>query len=333
VVFKEFGIRLSFTPTVNGNRVHLKVRPEVSTLDFANSVVLDGFRIPALSTRRTETELELENGQTFAIAGLINNQVRSTFSRIPGIGHIPILGLLFQSKAAQKDQTELVVMITPVILPNNSQGVTPDLPRLDEPFLEPRRMQDTHDVPPPAFNAAHQMPAPGVVPANVAASTTADQAIATSTATTDSTVASGANEIAPVTPPVPPRALTGDEKKAIDRARREEQKRAQEAAEAARRAQAETMRLEAEQREAQEKLAREEREHQETIAREERELKAKLAREQAKRDEEEAKRSNERARRLAEAERARQQAMAEAEEKLKAAEEAYQDELARQANP
>jgi len=333
VVFKEFGIRLSFTPTVNGNRVHLKVRPEVSTLDFANSVVLDGFRIPALSTRRTETELELENGQTFAIAGLINNQVRSTFSRIPGIGHIPILGLLFQSKAAQKDQTELVVMITPVILPNNSQGVTPDLPRLDEPFLEPRRMQDTHDVPPPAFNAAHQMPAPGVVPANVAASTTADQAIATSTATTDSTVASGANEIAPVTPPVPPRALTGDEKKAIDRARREEQKRAQEAAEAARRAQAETMRLEAEQREAQEKLAREERERQEKIAREERELKAKLAREQAKRDEEEAKRSNERARRLAEAERARQQAMAEAEEKLKAAEEAYQDELARQANP
>src|SRR5262249_1702663 len=70
VMFKEFGVRLNFTPTVVGNRVHLKVRPEVSSLDFANAVVLNGFRIPALSTRRTETELELGNGQTFAIAGL-----------------------------------------------------------------------------------------------------------------------------------------------------------------------------------------------------------------------------------------------------------------------
>jgi pilus assembly protein CpaC len=68
VQFKEFGVRLSFTPTVNGNRVHLKVRPEVSTLDFNNAIVLQGFRIPALTTRRTETELELQNGQTFAIS-------------------------------------------------------------------------------------------------------------------------------------------------------------------------------------------------------------------------------------------------------------------------
>ena len=100
-----------------GDRVHLKVRPEVSTLDFANGVVLNGFRIPALSTRRTETELELHDGQTFAIAGLMNNTMNSTLQKIPGIGDIPILGLLFKSKAAQKDQTELVVMITPQILP------------------------------------------------------------------------------------------------------------------------------------------------------------------------------------------------------------------------
>ena len=115
VVFKEFGVRLNFTPIIHGNRVHLKVRPEVSTLDFANGVVLQGFRIPALSTRRTETELELEDGQTFAIAGLLNNTMNSTLQKIPGIGDIPILGLLFKSKAAQKDQTELVVMITPQI--------------------------------------------------------------------------------------------------------------------------------------------------------------------------------------------------------------------------
>ena len=92
------------------------MRPEVSTLDFANGVLLNGFRIPALSTRRTETEVELKDGQTFAIAGLINNTMNSTLQKIPGIGDIPILGLLFKSKAAQKDQTELVVMITPEIL-------------------------------------------------------------------------------------------------------------------------------------------------------------------------------------------------------------------------
>ncbi len=147
--YKEFGIRLNFTPVVNGNRVHLKVRPEVSTLDYANAVTLQGFRIPALSTRRTETEIELENGQTFAIAGLLNNTMNSSLQKIPGIGDIPILGLLFKSKAAQKNQTELVVMITPEILPNGSSGVTPNLPRMNEPFMAPARR--TIDPPPAAF--------------------------------------------------------------------------------------------------------------------------------------------------------------------------------------
>jgi pilus assembly protein CpaC len=135
VSFKEFGVRLNFTPTVNGDRVHLKVRPEVSTLDFANGVVLNGFRIPALSTRRAETQLELRNGQTFAVAGLMNNQVATTLQKVPGIGDIPILGHLFRSRAAQKDQTELVVMITPEILPTESAGVTASLPRTPDTFL------------------------------------------------------------------------------------------------------------------------------------------------------------------------------------------------------
>ena len=152
VVFKEFGIRLTFTPTVIGDRVHLKVRPEVSTLDFANAVTLSGFRIPALTTRRTETELELQNGQTFAIAGLMNNSVTSTLSKVPGIGDIPILGLLFKSKAAQKQQTELIVMITPEILPNNSSGVTRDLPRIQEPFMPALPPQKLLPEPPPAFS-------------------------------------------------------------------------------------------------------------------------------------------------------------------------------------
>jgi pilus assembly protein CpaC len=149
VMFKEFGVRLSFTPTVvGGDRVHLKVRPEVSLLDFSNAVVMSGFRIPALTTRRTETELELRDGQTFAIAGLMNNTMTQTMSKVPGIGDIPILGYLFRSKAARKEQTELVVMITPVILPQDSTGVTSQLPRLQEPFLP--GVQDDESIPAPA---------------------------------------------------------------------------------------------------------------------------------------------------------------------------------------
>jgi pilus assembly protein CpaC len=154
VQFKEFGIRLTFTPVVIGNRVHLKVRPEVSALDFSNAVTLQGFRIPALTTRRTETEIELNDGQTFAIAGLLNNTMTSTLQKVPGIGDIPVLGLLFKSKAAQKSQTELVVMITPEILPNNSPGVTSTLPRLVEPYLPPISQKLTVDPPPPAFVSA-----------------------------------------------------------------------------------------------------------------------------------------------------------------------------------
>jgi len=165
VVYKEFGIRLNFTPTVNGERVHLKVRPEVSSLDFANAVTMNGFRIPALSTRRTETELELMNGQTFAIAGLLNNTVSKTLQKVPGIGDIPILGLLFQSQSAQKDRTELVVMITPEILANNSSGVTPNLPRAPEPFLPAIEQKKSVEAPAPAFKGTPQAPAAAAAPA------------------------------------------------------------------------------------------------------------------------------------------------------------------------
>ena len=151
ITFKEFGIRLGFTPQINGNRIHLKVRPEVSTLDFANAVVLSGFRIPALTTRRTETEIELNDRQTFAIAGLLNNTMTSTMQKIPGIGDIPVLGLLFKSKAAQKNRTELVVMITPEILRGGSVGVTGQLPRQAEPYLPGLQQNQSIAPPPPAF--------------------------------------------------------------------------------------------------------------------------------------------------------------------------------------
>jgi len=136
IMFKEFGIRLNFTPTVlNGDMINLKVRPEVSALDFSSAITLSGFRVPALSTRRTETEVELANGQTFAIAGLMNNTVTNTMRTIPGIGDIPILGWLFKSKAMAKNQTELVVMITPTIVRKGSMGVSEGVPSAIEPYL------------------------------------------------------------------------------------------------------------------------------------------------------------------------------------------------------
>lgn len=138
IQFKEFGVRLNFTPTIVGtDLVKLKVRPEVSSLDFANALTIEGFRVPAISTRRTETEVELQDGQTFAIAGLMSNTVTSQMSKIPGIGDIPILGYLFRSKAAQKNQTELVVMITPTILRRGTTGVSPKLPDIVEPYMPP----------------------------------------------------------------------------------------------------------------------------------------------------------------------------------------------------
>ena len=136
IQFKEYGIRLHFTPTVlGGDLINLKVKPEVSSLDFTNSIVLDGFRLPALTTRRADTEVELQDGQSFAIAGLMNNTLNSTMQKIPGIGDIPVLGLLFKSRAYQKNDTELVVIVTPTIVRRGSTGVSSGLPALVEPYL------------------------------------------------------------------------------------------------------------------------------------------------------------------------------------------------------
>ncbi|HVZ23013.1 MAG TPA: type II and III secretion system protein family protein, partial [Vicinamibacterales bacterium] len=147
IQFKEVGVRLNFTPTVlSGDMIDLKVRPEVSSLDFSNAITLEGFRVPAISTRRAETEVELQDGQTFAIAGLLNNSVNDTMRKIPGIGDVPVLGWLFKSKAMQKNQTELVVMITPLIVRRGSTGVSDALPSLVTPFLD----KPAKTLPPPA---------------------------------------------------------------------------------------------------------------------------------------------------------------------------------------
>jgi pilus assembly protein CpaC len=307
VQFKEFGVRLNFTPTVNGDRIHLKVRPEVSSLDFNNAVVLSGFRIPGLTTRRTETELELANGQTFAIAGLMNNTVLSSLQKVPGLGDIPLLGYLFRSKAAQKNHTELVVMITPEILPRNSRGVTPNLPRMQERYLEPVPERRSVPQPPPPFPPqASALVGP---PASVAAVPTQDPSAQSAAAAVGALTPAGPRVVDPAAEQsaaaaataAPPRQLT-------EREQREQEERARAEAQAYARAQAAEGRRIAEERVRQEKAAKE----------------------QAKRDAESAKKSQEAARKQAEIDRERQKQIDQAAARLKAAEAAYQSEVARQ---
>jgi len=114
VQFKPFGVKLDFTPTVTeAGAIHLQVSPEVSSLDYSNAVTLQGFQIPALSQRKMDTEVELRDGETFAIAGLLDKQVMQTLDKLPWIGDIPIIGQLFSSRSTKKTNTELLVLITP----------------------------------------------------------------------------------------------------------------------------------------------------------------------------------------------------------------------------
>ncbi len=116
ILFKEFGIRLTFKPELTEHdTIRMYVKPEVSTIDLSNAVVFSGFTIPALATRRMETNIELGRGQSFVIAGLIDDRVAETFSKIPGLAHIPILGVLFKSREQKRTKTELIVMVTPEI--------------------------------------------------------------------------------------------------------------------------------------------------------------------------------------------------------------------------
>lgn len=117
VVFKEYGVRLNFKPTIiDEDHIQLELEPEVSTIDFQNGVKFQGYLIPALKTRRAKTGIELRDGQSFALAGLLDNSESSTLSKVPGLGNIPILGALFKSKSFEKRETELVFFCTTNII-------------------------------------------------------------------------------------------------------------------------------------------------------------------------------------------------------------------------
>jgi pilus assembly protein CpaC len=127
IVFKEFGIRLKFTPNIARNgAIRLKVAPEVSSLDFANGLTIQGFQIPSLRTRRAETEVELREGQYLAIAGLMDNETTRNLTKIPFLGDIPILGELFKSRGIRDRRTELLVVVTPELV--QASDMAPKVP-------------------------------------------------------------------------------------------------------------------------------------------------------------------------------------------------------------
>ncbi len=138
VQFKEFGVRLNFIPTITPRgTIRLQVAPEVSNLDFANGLTISGFTVPSLASRKVKTEVELSEGQSFAIGGLLDNRETKTFSKIPFIGDIPVLGKFFQSISKSRTNSELIVIVTPeIVSPIPAGAPVPEL-KFPDKFLPP----------------------------------------------------------------------------------------------------------------------------------------------------------------------------------------------------
>ena len=163
IQFREFGVRLTFIPTITPRgTIHLEVAPEVSALDFTNGLSVSGFIVPALTTRKLDTQVELREGQSFAIGGLLDNRTTNTLEKMPFIGDIPILGKLFQSKSVTKQNTELIVIVTPELVRPIPAGQPVFELKYPTPFLKPNTGQYPRT---PGLNATG--PAP-VEPPNAA---------------------------------------------------------------------------------------------------------------------------------------------------------------------
>jgi pilus assembly protein CpaC len=131
IQFRPYGVKLDFTPIVNDDQtILLKVAPEVSALDYTNAVTISGYTIPAISTRRADTQVELRDGQSFAISGLLDHRTTDIFNKMPGIGDVPILGQLFKSKSINHSTVELMVVVTPMLVDPLSDTSAPTLPHL-----------------------------------------------------------------------------------------------------------------------------------------------------------------------------------------------------------
>jgi len=175
ISFRPFGVKVEFTPEVNPDgTVRLKVAPEVSALDYTNAVTVSGFTIPALSTRRAETEVELRSNQSFAISGLLDQRTTDMMSKNPGAANIPILGYLFKSKNVNHSTTELVIIVTPTVIDPITETAPPKEPQMPIPRLDRKDFDDSlgknlsPNPTPPAIDSNHPPlggPTPPVPPA------------------------------------------------------------------------------------------------------------------------------------------------------------------------
>jgi pilus assembly protein CpaC len=154
IQFRSYGVKLEFTPIANDDgTIQLKVTPEVSALDFTNAVTISGYTIPAIATRRADTQVELRDGQSFAISGLLDHRTTDILSKMPGIGDVPVLGQLFRSKNINHSTVELVVIVTPTIVDPLTNATEPREPKLPVPLLDPKKFDQStskqKSTPPP----------------------------------------------------------------------------------------------------------------------------------------------------------------------------------------
>jgi len=136
ITFKPYGVKVDFTPTVNPDgSIHLKIAPEVSALDYSNSVTISGFTIPALSTRRAESEVEIKDGQSFVLSGLLDRRVTDNLNKLPGFGDLPLLGQVFRSKSLQHSVIELIVVVTAKVVDPTGETPAPVEPKMAVPNM------------------------------------------------------------------------------------------------------------------------------------------------------------------------------------------------------
>ncbi|QDM39624.1 type II and III secretion system protein family protein [Altererythrobacter sp. TH136] len=181
VEFKPFGVSLGFTPTVLSDKViSLVVEPEVSSIDSSASVTVNGLTVPGLQTRRASTTVELRDGESFAIAGLLRNDYQTTVRQLPLLGNIPILGALFRSSSFQKGETELLIVVTPrLVAPIRPEQVRLPTDRIADP--KPTDVLTTGD----SYRPVALPPQPGAVPIAAAGAASQPAAAATAAATTE----------------------------------------------------------------------------------------------------------------------------------------------------
>ena len=174
IQFRPYGVKVDFTPTVNPDgSIRIKLSPEVSTLDYSNAVTISGFTIPALSTRQTETEVEIQNGQSFIVSGLLDHRTTEIMSKVPGIASVPILGDLFRSKNFNHSVVELVIIVTATVVdPLTPSQAEPAQPKMAVPNLDSNAFDGkAHNKPQAGISA----PAPQTQPAQHTPPTRMDQ--------------------------------------------------------------------------------------------------------------------------------------------------------------